>query len=694
MPKGWKLVPFMPVPDDIIVPPKDSVFIPLKMLLPKYTKGGKTYAYRMEIFDEHKKFLGDTKAILLVPEVSEWEVEVLEEELYLPFDSSEITFKTRITNKGNKSESISLHYKIQDRIASQRIDIEPGFDSMLTLTAQYSTYQSNRDVNREQIGVTASNGLEIQDETIYFVKFKNNYNGLRSTKRPNSIGLIYDNLPSQNLSTLGFRAMGSMTFKNDSEFSYFVMNTDLQNINQYDRSTIYRLQYLSEEIDIGLGSTFDYGFRLNRINTVSGRRTILNGNNALSVAWRPYINTAHQTTVFVSRNILQPITTVIGGHRVRLGRSSVEGAFTYNVDFFGKRSLKIGAIQGRFPIGTKHYIDISANGVEESQHLLSTGDNSINAIYSDSNSVIRNKSLSYRFFYSGNVFKGLNLSITNSYTSPYYPNGERGILNINAQLSYNAKNRKSVRIGYRSQEKTPYTYQYSLPLSIFGYQRQNIFTEYQMPIGAYTTLQAGTLIQKFEAERLSSVTSELAHFSSSDFKVYIGSRSNFGKHAFRFNFLYGYAFVHDFMDNNGVHFSNIPRIPALDIQSEYSKNNFRIGLNYISGPNGTVSNYTTNSDDLFRQQLRVYGTWQRYFFERKLRVSLQVASFYELSQNRGSFSFTPHVEFYSKNNWRIDANAVLNYNVLNTNNLANDVNATFSNRCLSGFLYCSRRKTL
>lgn len=669
LPKGWKLAPFMLVPDEVIVPPYDSIFIPIKILLPKYTKGGKTYTYRMEIFDKYKKFWGDTKANLFVPEFSDWEVEVLEEELYLPMDSSEITFKTRITNKGNKTETIAVQYRIQDKIASKRIDIEPGFDSTLTLTAEYATYQNNKDANREYIGITASNGLDIQDKSIYFVQFKNDYNGLRSTKRPNSIGFLYDNLPTQNISTLGFRAIGSMTFKNDSEFSYFVINTDLGNFNQYARSTVYRLQYLSEQIDIGFGSTFDYGFRLNRINTISGRRPILNGNNALSATWRPYTHNIHQTTIFVSRNVLQPITTVIGGHRIRLGRGSVEGAFTYNLDFFGKKSLKIGAIHARLPMGINHYIEVLANGVEESYHFLSIGDNSIDTIYKNPNEVLRDKSLSYRFFYNGRLADGLNLNISNAYTSSYYPNGERGVFNINAQISYQSKNRRTVKLGYRLQDKDPYTYQYSLPLAVLGYYRQNIFTEYQMPIGAFSTIQAGTLIQKQETERLSNVTTALTHFSANDFKVYIGSQSQFGQHRVRFNFLYGYAFIADFMNSDGVHLSGIPRIPAMDIQAEYSTNNLRIGMNYISGPNGTVSNYSPdNNEDLFAKQLRLYSAWQRYFFERKLRVSFSATSFYQMSQTRGSISLTPRVEFLSKNNWRIDANAALNYSVLIQNN--------------------------
>jgi hypothetical protein len=670
MPKGWKLAVFMPIPDDVMVAPHDSIFIPIKILLPKYTKGGKTYAYRMEIFDGNKKFLGDTKANLFVPEFSEWEVEVLEGELYLPLDSSEITFKTRITNKGNKTETIALQYRIQDKIASKRIDIEPGFDSTLTLTAEYSTYENNKDANREYIGITASDGLNVQDKSIYFVRFKNDYNGLRSTKRPNSIGFLYDNFPSQNLSTLGFRAIGSMTFKDDAEFSYFIMNTDLSNFNQYDRSTVYRLQYLSEQIDIGVGSTFDYGYRLNRINTISGRRPIQNGNNALSVTWRPYTHNVHQTTIFVSRNILQPITTVIGGHRIRLGRGSVEGGFTYNLDFFGKKSLKIGAIHARLPIGMNHYIEVLANGAEESYHFLSAGDHTIDTIYKNPNEVYRDQSLSYRVFYNGRLADGLNLNISNAYTSPYYPNGERGLFNFNTQLSYQSKNRRTVKLGYRLQDKAPYTYQYSLPLGVLGYRRQNIFTEYQMPIGTFSTIQAGTLIQKHETERLSNVTTDFSYFSSSDFKIYMGSQSQFGQHYFRFNILYGYAFVADFMNSDGVHLSGIPRIPAMDIQTEYSKRDFRFGLNYISGPNGTISNYSTdNNDDLFAQQLRLYSAWQHYFFERKLRISMSATSFYQISQTRGSFAITPRVEFFSKNNWRIDANAALSYNVLAQNNV-------------------------
>ncbi len=668
LPKGWQLAPFMPLENEIIIPAHDSVFIALKILIPKYAKGGQTYSYRMELFDANHKFIGDTKAILQISEVSKWEVEVLEQELYLPSDSSRISFKTRVTNKGNKTEHISLYYRIQDKTASKRVDLEPGVDSVFTLTGEYSNYESDKSANREYVDITASNGLDIQDKTLYFVKFKNDYNGLRSTRRPNSIGFVYDNFPSQDISTLSFQAIGSIAFKDQSELSYFLMNTDLGNTNQYSRSTVYRLQYLSEELDLGLGSTFDYGYQLHRINTVGGRRQTVNGNNAVSMAWRPYQNTVHQTTIFVSRNVLQPITTVIAGHRVRFGRSSVESAFTYNLDLFGKRSLKIGTFQGKFPIGEKHYLGISGNIVEETQHLLSLGDNMVDTLYKDPNQVVRNKSLNYRAYYNAYLFDGLNISVSNAYSSPYYPNGERGLFNFDAQLSYQSKNRRIIRLGYRLQNKAPYTYQYGIPLAVFGYHRENTYLEYNMPIGTYMTLFAGTLLESHQTQRLSNITTDFATFTSNDFKVFMGSQGQFGSNRFQFNCLYGYAIVWDFMDANGNHIMNIPKIPTFDIRGEYSNRLFRIGANYVVGPTGTVTQYSPNADDLFGRNLRLYVAWQHYFLRKTLRASLSGSSYYQFESTRGNFAITPRIEFF-KNNWRIDANTVLNYYAIQQNDV-------------------------
>ena len=669
LPKGWKLAPFMPLEEQVIVPANDSVFVPIKMIIPKYARGGKTYTYRMDIFDESREFIGNTKVNLTIPEVSDWEVEVLENDLVVPFDSSQISFKARIINKGNKSESISVHYQIQDRIASKRVDLEPGFDSTITFTGDYAAYENYKAANREYIGIKASNGLDVQDKTLFFVKFKDQYNGLRSSRRPNSVGFVYDNLPTQNFSTLGFRALGSVSFKDESELSYYINNTDIFNNNQLTNGTVYRIQYLSEQLDLGLGSTFDYGFNLHQINTIIGRRPVINGNNALNLTWRPLITSNNQTTIFVTRNVLQPITTVFGGHQVRLGRTIIEGGFTYNLDFFGKRSLKIGSIRAKIPLGSNHFIQIQTNGVEETHHLLSIGDNSVNTIFNGVDSVLRDRSFNYRMFYSGRFHKNTYLRISNNYSSIYYPNGERGLMNFNAQFTYQLPKRRLFKLGYRLQDKSPYTFQNGIPLSVYGYKRENYLVEYSMPITPSIGVRAGTLIQHHENERISNFTGSMSTFASSDFKVFFNLNTEFGQHRFQFTTLYGYIIVDDFMDNNGVQHSEIPRITALDLRLQYYARSFRFGVNYIAGPNGTVGQYQPDADELFGENIRIFTTWQQRFFQRKLLVSLSGAANYQLSMQRGSVSVIPRIQYLTKNNWRFDVNTNLNYYVLNQNNV-------------------------
>ncbi len=677
VPKGWQVAPFMKLPQTIDIPATDSTFIPIKLLIPKYTKGGKRYRYRIDLFSINNKFIGSAKAEINIPEISKWAIEVIKDELYLPFDSSAISFKTVVKNTGNKRETIEVRYRVQDKYATKRVDLEPGTDTSLTIDAEYADVENYKSADRDYIGVTASNGLEVQDKTVYFIKNKNDYNGIRATRRPNSIGLVYDNLPSQNFSSLGFRATGSVVFKDESELNYFLINNDLSNRNNLERSMIYRLQYLSESLDLGLGSTFDYGFRFHRINTVGGRRPILNGNNAVNVTWRPYINSNHRTTVYASRNVLQPITTVIGGHQVRFGSNTIEAAMTYNLDFFGKRSLKIGSIQGRFPIGTKHYVDILGNLAEESHHLLSHGDDLIDSIYKNSEEVIRDKSYNYRLFYSGNLFKGFNINLSNSYSSPYYPNGQRGFFNLDAQMTYQSKDRRTLRLGFRLQEKTPYTYQFGLPLYIFGHHRENIYLEYNMPIGAYSNLRAGSLLQTHKTERLSNVMTDFATFKSNDAKIFFGGNTQIRSHQLRLNVLYGYAFVDDFMDINGTYFTDIPRIPALDIMLQYSNQHFRSGINYLEGPNGTIAQYEPNSSDIFAKQIRGFITWKRRFFKQKLQTSISGSCLYQLNNNRGNVAITPRVEYLAKN-WTIDINTVLNYAfVTNNNSVRTQLNPRF-----------------
>ena len=84
-------------------------------------------------------------------------------------------------------------------------------------------------IREEYVNITATNGLDVQDKSVYFVKAKSSYNGNRARQRPNSIGLIWDNVPDRNVNTVGLRARGRWLFKNDHELIYFILNNNLLN---------------------------------------------------------------------------------------------------------------------------------------------------------------------------------------------------------------------------------------------------------------------------------------------------------------------------------------------------------------------------------------------------------------------------------------------------------------------------------
>ena len=55
-----------------------------------------------------------------------------------------------------------------------------------------------------------------------------------------------------------------------------------------------------------------------------------------------------------------------------------------------------------------------------------------------------------------------------------------------------------------------------------------------------------------------------------NYKAFLGLNSQFGKHRIQMSGLYGYSIINDFMSEDGIHYTEIPRIPTFDLRAEYN----------------------------------------------------------------------------------------------------------------------------
>lgn len=659
LPKDWKFARFLPIPKSVEIPANDTIYIPFKAQVPSKTKGDKNYKIEAIINDTNHKPLTTIQSELFIPKLKDWKLEIIDEDVLLHRDSSRITFKARVKNEGNTNESIKIVYKVQDAFASQRVDLSPGVDSVIEFNVNYEERINYGGSRKEYIGIAASDGHDIQEGSVYFTKFKNDYHGIRSRRRTNTWSLISDHIPTRNFNTIGLRAIGSVLFKNDDEFTYFISNNNLLNRAQLERSSIYRMSYYSQYLDIGLGSTFDENYLRHRITTMGGRNTTINGLNTLNFTLRALKTDKHLTTLFLSRNIRMPVTSLSASHRLSLNQASLLGAYNYTLDFFGKKSTEVGTFHGRTPIGKHQYLDVLVNGAKEIHHLESIGNSSVNQSYDDPNNRFSNKSFNYRLFYSL-YLKGLDIAVNSGYASVRYPNTERGVFNMETRLRYHFKNNHNILLSYRKQTKAPNTYQDNFLLPILSYSRENYFLQYDMPIGTTVQLQGGALIQNYTVERPLAITGELSPFGSGAYKVYVGTRTRFKRNYFRAMFLYGVNRVDDFMDSNGTMFTDIKDIPTTDIQLEYGFRNSRIGLNYLIGPNSTVGQFQADPLDFYEHRIRLNSYVEQYFFKELLRLSFSGSSFYRMQQQRGTFSAVPRIDVMFRDGWQLSASSMYN----------------------------------
>lgn len=654
MPEGWKLARFMPIPVSKTIAAKDTVFIPVKIMIPKNTEGGQSYDIQFEVYNKAGILLGTAINHAKIPEIREWKMEVVKDDFVLLQDSSSIEVKVRLKNPGNVLETINLQYKIQDAIASQRIDLEPGVDSTLVFNTKYKNLYNFEEMRQEAVSITATNGLETQDKSVYFIKAKSSYNGYRAKQRPNRIGLVWDNVPNRNINTLGLRALGRLLFKNDHEFKYFILNNNLLNKRQLERSTLYRFKYLTEDIDLELGSGFNYGFRLHGIDLIAGRRPSLNGNNSLSMNWRPLNTDRHKTLIYVARNVRMPITSILASHRLQFNGASVEAAGAYALDFFGKKSTGIASLRSRFPIKQRHYIDFTVNGVNETHHLQSIGDNAINQFYNNSSVIFSNKSLNYNFYYSAYLWNGLDVSVNSSFASERYPSAQRGLFSFNTRVNYRApKGRDAFMFAFRLQDKMPYTYVNGVALPAFAFKRKSSLLQYERPIGTSISLTGGALMDSYISERPSNFINGFSEFSSVSYKAFLRGTVNFGSNRLSLSTIQGYHFINDFMNTEGIFYTDIARIPSTNFTIDFRNRFLRLGANYLVGPNSLITDFRGDMAEYKAKRWRVFMGLEKYLFKRTVRLSSSFSGFYRQQEQQGSMSVTPRIDLYFKSGWNL-----------------------------------------
>ena len=123
LPKGWSLTSFMSLPEKVTIDPSEEYFLPIKLAIPKNAEGNKTYLVIMQFDDNKENEILSVSSTVFIPEHREWDVEILEDELFIPLNDNELSFNMRVSNKGNTKENIVVEYQVKDILNSATVPV-------------------------------------------------------------------------------------------------------------------------------------------------------------------------------------------------------------------------------------------------------------------------------------------------------------------------------------------------------------------------------------------------------------------------------------------------------------------------------------------------------------------------------------------------------------------------------------------
>lgn len=668
LPKGWSLTSFMSLPEKVTIDPSEEYFLPIKLAIPKNAEGNKTYLVIMQFDDNKENEILSVSSTVFIPEHREWDVEILEDELFIPLNDNELSFNMRVSNKGNTKENIVVEYQVKDILNSATVPVSPGEDTIITVSTSYEDDVQKQGVRRDYVSVSASNNQESKVKSVYLFKANNNYDDVKARQIPNRITFFTDFIPDRNYFTTGLRMHGSLFFKNNATFTYFMNKNDLASSQSFANANVFRFQYNTEKVDVSLGSSFDYGYQLHRVNTIVGRDFSNNGFNSLDITARPVMTDRHQTTIFAARNLNSSITSVLASHKLTFDNKWVEGGLAYTVDLMGKKSYRIGAFRTFIPLKNRHFINASVAGVSEVHHLLSRGNQSVNMQFGGSTDRLTDNGLTYRLGYNGNWTKGINVFFNTSYVSPNYPNNEQGLTFTEARIMMRQpKSPQRLVLSYQNRSKAPYTYQNMQLMPVFGYGINYYSVSYEREIGKYARLDGGVLVTDYQLNRPMLVSNEMMDYHTNSFRVFINTLTNIKNHTILLTAIQGFSIVHDYYDINGELMSGMPSILSQDLRAEWYNKDARIRLNYLRGPNSIVGQFSTNTDILNEARFRASAYVQKFIWNKKVRLSTSLSGLHYLDRNFGSVSFDPRLDLYTSKGFELNFTALLNVGYYNVN---------------------------
>jgi hypothetical protein len=641
-PENWKIFSF-PSPK-ITINPGDTAWVPVRVSPYSDAIGGITYIINAT-FKTDESVLSEN-AYVTLPSKTKWDFSVSSSSIFFTEYSPNVSFKVSISNKGNTNQLVKLHLQVgkllyllksNDPNYVEYIDVPAFKDTIITFGVSYQKNLSYQEKTRYEnnwkesaILIYASSAGVEKSTTVMIKKLNSTYQNNRDqNSSPLNLDYQVNNLMSNQKARYNIRTYGSVLFSEKRDLSYSLGLNNLYFDNTGNKSFDINNQFLYTIRYNDMKNTIVAGYNINggELHPINGRGIEgtykINDKNKISYAFsqNPYGNGLGEYIGYSSRFKNVVVTSGITNENAQSGK-------------YKATSVSLGA---GFVFLKYHFLTLQTLFSRAAYNLSPGRDTSLFG-------------MSYRIMYNVQ-YKKLELRSTfmNSKLN-YIHNSGSSQMYIDGKYSLNDKI-KFILYGNRQfYSNTNFPYNFFNPSNHNSNDYIRLTASLSKGIITYQLgpNYIGSLRQYYNP--LTKIRSEYMTFQpgiwgASTIRL-SGDRSitpNITLSSLKFNFNSDDPLSQSFSWKKNLYY-------AAGIN--YFDNVWRINAYYSSGTTSDLyRNVLVDEKPVLSRSIQVRPSFEKYLFDRKVRVSAYLNYSYFMPSGRETVSYNGRYDQFFKSGW-------------------------------------------
>lgn len=361
-PQGWRSMTFLP--KKILLAPNQKKFVPVRVRPARDLAADKAYQVKVNI----KEVKSGHEIALLNPVAVKtnhnWNISYDESNYYFSGDELFVDVSFRVSNDGNTSENIEISYEYSKQIyinksdAKDLIVLEAGRDTTIAKRVFCQSLFKNLDFNNAILRINGIAAEEEKHAEISFVKLRSTYDRFdENTSIPDNIaGISMKSSGESGETQMGAFVKGKVKASEKADVNYELSSTNLNGSEDFWRDNYIALNYESENLSFGLGSSFsEMGADLYKRNGLFAQ-SILN------------VNAKNRIVGFANTSITDKNSGAAIGHEFSNDKLYSLNSISYNANDSEKIYTKSARSNTRLSLN-KSYLDYQGELVESTDKL-------------------------------------------------------------------------------------------------------------------------------------------------------------------------------------------------------------------------------------------------------------------------------------------------------------------------------------